>query len=73
MTPPMHAKGLPCEERRRLSDLVIASIDLVHRVRDDVDTPNGPTKAAALSKAREQQRIALRNLREHIAQHGCRM
>jgi hypothetical protein len=70
---PMQVKGVACAERRRLSDLVTASIDLFYSARDDINTPNGAAKTAALNKAREEQRVALQQLREHIAQHGCRM
>jgi hypothetical protein len=68
---------VPCAERAALSGPVIDAITETWHAKAAYDEAkrknagNADALAAALFKARDAERAALRALREHIERHGC--
>ena len=60
-------RSIPCSERNRLQRLVSEATAKVSRVDRAADY------LQQLTVARAEQQTAMRNLREHIREHGCKV
>ena len=60
-------KSIPCSERNRLQRLLSEATAKVSRVERAADY------SQQLRVARAQQQTAMRNLREHMREHGCKV
>jgi hypothetical protein len=66
-----------CKERTGLSQAVVDAVAKVYGAKKDYDSAKqkravDATPAAALQRARDAERLAVRALEDHIKQHGCK-
>jgi len=70
--------GEACAARVTLSSAIVVAVSNVYRARPDYESAkqkraaNTDALSDVLQRARDAERIAVRELDEHVRQHGCK-